>query len=73
MLLMKSCYCDLPAAIRKAHCNERFIDTYAIEQLRQEIGRLKKIEGEWAMTKSEREELRLIGQGYTRKQVMHAR
>ncbi|MBW4081279.1 response regulator transcription factor [Paenibacillus sp. S150] len=71
-IVLKSCYRELPSAIREAYQDHKFIHIHALQQLRREISRLKRIEGEWALTRSEREVLQLIGLGYTRREVMQA-
>ena len=70
--VIKSCYRDLPIAIRNACLNEGSIHPYALLQLRREIGRLKRIEEKWVMTPGEREVLQLIERGYTRREIMQA-
>jgi DNA-binding NarL/FixJ family response regulator len=68
--VIKSCYQDLPFAIRNACLNEGSIHPHAMHQLRREIDRLKRIEEQWVMTPGEREVLQLIERGYTRREIM---
>lgn len=69
-IVLKSCYEQLPTAIREVYLGHDFIHPHTLQMLRHEIIRLKIIEGEWMLTRSEREILELIGQGYSRKQIM---
>lgn len=69
-VVLKSYFRDLSAIIREAYFDQEFIHTRILQQLRHEISRLKRIEGEWALTRTEREVLQLIGMGHTRKQIM---
>jgi DNA-binding NarL/FixJ family response regulator len=71
-VVLKSCFRELPLIIREAYFDREFIHIHTLQQLRDEISRLKKIEGEWILTRTEREVLQLIGQGFTRRQVMQA-
>ncbi len=69
-IVLHSSYENISFAIRDAYSGRRYNEVKIMEILSQEISRLKKIEGKWILTRSEQEILELIGQGYSRKQIM---
>lgn len=69
-VICKSHFLDLPLIIREAsQKNSQFLPPYSWQLLCDDIKRLKKIEGERTLTKSERKILQMISHRYSRKQI----